>query len=383
MDLINLLDSESKAAQTQSLDLSFNELLDMYRSTDRELNISPEYQRIFRWTRGTQSRFIESLLLEMPVPPIYVIEDDVGKYELIDGLQRLSSYLHFRGVLNSPDSLPPVKLGESLKLVDCDIVTALNGKVYADLPTALQIRLKRAFVRVEVIRRSSDPRLKYHMFKRLNTGGVLLSDQQLRNCTIRLLDSKFTDFLARLATDKNFRVCTKNLTDERLRGAYDQELILRFYAFKYDLASFKHDVSDFLTDYMEKVSDAGHERHMSIDYMEAEQTFRDTFLVLAKAYGSDAFSFANAKNKLRPAGVGKELVSGFSVYHFEAFCIGIQKSLPRLLDLANKSPDVLRAAVTSIKMDSAFINATTGGGKNSPGPLRTRICMVETVMEGL
>lgn len=381
MDLINLLDSESRAAQTQSLDLSFNELYDMYRSPDQELNISPEYQRIFRWTVGAQSRFIESLLLEMPVPPIYVIEDEVGKYELIDGLQRLSSYLHFRGVLESPFSLPPIKVGKALTLVDCDIVTALNGKTYADLPTALQIRLKRAFVRVEVIRKSSDPRLKYHMFKRLNTGGVLLSDQQLRNCTIRLLDNKFTDFLAEMAGDENFKVCIQNLTDDRLRDSYDQELVLRFFAFKYDIASFKHDVSDFLTDYMEKVSDKDDEAHVVLDYEGAEREFRDTFYILAKAYGSDAFSFANAKNKKRAPGTGKELVSGFSVYHFEALCIGIQEFLPRLRAIADKDCEALKAAIKGIKMDANFIAATTGGGKNSPGPLKARIGMVMRAME--
>lgn len=383
MDLINLLDSESSAAKTQSLDLSFNELYDMYRSPDHELNISPEYQRIFRWTIGAQSRFIESLLLEMPVPPIYVIEDQVGKYELIDGLQRISSYLHFRGVLDSPYSLPRVQLGESLRLADCDIVPALNGLLYSDLPTALQIRLKRAFVRVEVIRKNSDPRLKYHMFKRLNTGGILLNDQQLRNCTIRLLDNRFTDFLGEMSNDENFKTCIQNLTDDRLRASYDQELVLRFFAFKYDLASFKHDVSDFLTDYMEKVSDAGHDQHLPLDYVDAEKSFKDTFKVLATAYGSDAFSFANAKNIKRPPGVGKELVSGFSVYHYEALCIGVQPYMPKLLRLVDQDPDALRAAVTAIKMDRDFISATTGGGKNSPGPLRARIGMVEKVMGAL
>jgi hypothetical protein len=383
MDLINLLDSESKAAQTQSLDLSFNELYDMYRSPDRELNISPEYQRVFRWSPGAQSRFIESLLLEMPVPPIYVIEDEIGKYELIDGLQRLSSYLHFRGVLSSPDSHPPVRMGEGLRLVDCDIVTALNGKSYTDLPTALQIRLKRAFVRVEVIRKSSDPRLKYHMFKRLNTGGVLLSDQQLRNCTIRLLDNRFTDFLAEMSKDANFKVCIQNLTYERLKDSYDQELVLRFFAFKYDIASFKHDVSDFLTDYMEKVSDSGHAKHAQFDYQEAERAFKDTFMVLAKAYGVDAFSFANAKTRNPSSGVGKGLVSGFSVYHFEALCIGFQSCLPRLKLVVSDDPEALRSVITSIKMDSGFIRATTGGGKNSPGPLRARIGMVEKFVEAL
>lgn len=67
----------------------------MYKNM--ELTISPDYQRLFRWEEEKQSRFVESLILEMPVPPIFVIETDDGVYELIDGLQRISSYLHFRG----------------------------------------------------------------------------------------------------------------------------------------------------------------------------------------------------------------------------------------------------------------------------------------------
>src|SRR5260221_14621950 len=97
-DLISAIASNIKQASTQALDISFNELLDM--SETGELNISPDYQRLFRWTEGQRSRFIESLLLEMPVPPVFVVEEETGKYQLIDGLQRFSSYLHLRGKLN-------------------------------------------------------------------------------------------------------------------------------------------------------------------------------------------------------------------------------------------------------------------------------------------
>ncbi len=95
IDLVNAVDQKIEKVRTKSLDLSFNELMDMYE--DGELLISPDYQRLFRWTEGSQSRFIESLILEMPVPPIFFIEREEGVYELIDGLQRISSYLHFRG----------------------------------------------------------------------------------------------------------------------------------------------------------------------------------------------------------------------------------------------------------------------------------------------
>jgi len=77
-------------------------------------------------------------------------------------------------------------------------VKQLNGRKHDDLPTAIQIRLKRHFIRVEVIGKDSDQRLRYHMFKRLNTGGETLSEQEIRNCTVRLLDggATFMKFLA-------------------------------------------------------------------------------------------------------------------------------------------------------------------------------------------
>jgi uncharacterized protein with ParB-like and HNH nuclease domain len=86
VELITEIDTRMKKVHTNSLDLSFNELLDMKKAG--ELNITPDYQRLFQWSEGARSRFIESLLLEMPVPPIYVVEEDDGKYLLIDGLQR-------------------------------------------------------------------------------------------------------------------------------------------------------------------------------------------------------------------------------------------------------------------------------------------------------
>lgn len=76
-ELISEIAFNIKLATTQALDISFNELLDMWETG--ELNIAPDYQRLFRWTEGQRSRFIESLLLEMPVPPIFVIEEDVRR----------------------------------------------------------------------------------------------------------------------------------------------------------------------------------------------------------------------------------------------------------------------------------------------------------------
>jgi Protein of unknown function DUF262 len=365
IDLINTIDNKMKRVHTQSLDISFNELLDMYQND--ELNIHPDYQRLFRWSEGARSRFVESLLLEMPIPPIYVIEEEDGRYLLIDGLQRISSYLHLRGELEADHLDPPIYRGNKLVLTDCDIVEELNGKTFDDLGTALQIRLKRAFVRVEVVRKGSDPRFKYHMFKRLNNGGELLTKQQIRNCTIRLLDPGFNDFIIKSSKEGVFLQCTEGLTPERRLGSFDQELVLRFFAFKNDRTNFKHDVDDFLTKYMEKTSDP--DTAYPFDYDREKHIFLKTFSILSSTLEDRAFAFANrARN---------DLARGFSIYHFEALTIGLQQHLD-CIDLNNQDMmERLKKVFMAIKLDPDFIRMTTGGGKNSPGPLTDRIRFVE------
>ena len=363
VDLIAAVEQRIKKVHTSSFDLSFNEMLDM--KTNGELDINPDYQRVFQWSEGARSRFIESLLLEMPVPPIYVVEEDEGKYTLIDGLQRISSYLHLRGELEAAHLDPPIHKGTKLKLVDCDIVEELNDKTWDDLPLALQIRLKRAFVRVEVVRKGSDVRFKYHMFKRLNTGGQLLSDQQLRNCTIRLLDDKFNDFIIELSKDHNFKVCTDNITDEQRYRSFDQELVLRFFAFRNYGSHFKHDVSDFLTEYMEGVSEPDVERQISFAYEAEKAVFKKTFELLAKTLKELAFAYANKK--------GDALVKGFSVYHYEALTVGLQKHISKI-DLKDKAQlGRIQTGLEALKKEEDFRKLTSGGGKNSSGQFKKRV----------
>jgi hypothetical protein len=231
----------------------------------------------------------------------------------------------------------------------------------------LQIRLKRAFIRVEVVRKGSDPRFKYHMFKRLNTGGELLSEQQLRNCTIRMLDARFPNFIIDMASVESFKDCTKALTQERRLSAFDQELVLRFLALKNRRAKFKHEVSEFLTEYMEDVADA--EKPETFDYAVEEACLRKTFEALQQTLGEYAFAFARKDRS--------GLSAGFSIYHFEAITIGLQAVLVRL-DLNDKATITrLKDELGNIKLDPAFIDITTGGGKNSPGPLNQRIGFVE------
>ncbi|MDO9359892.1 MAG: DUF262 domain-containing protein [Polaromonas sp.] len=368
--LLSTLDEQRKKLETRSLDISFNELVDMVAS--KELDIQPDFQRLFQWSEGAQSRFIESLLLEMPIPPIYVVETEENRYVLIDGLQRISSYLHFRGALDAPTR--DIAPGVHLVLSDCDIVPEFNGLQFSDLPTTLQIRLKRYFVRVQVIRHGSDPHYKYFMFKRLNTGGVNLSEQQLRNCTIRLLSSTFNDFISRLNDDASYRLTISNLTDEQVDQWYDQELVLRFFALKNWREGFVHNVGDYLTEYLERVSDNAHPKHVAFDYATEEQIFRTTFKLLAEAFGDKAFSRSNKANT--------DFVEAFGVYHFEAIAIATQSIISDAALLPQVTVPKLRENLRSIKLDPGFTAITKGGGKNSKGALEARIAFVEGRLRG-
>jgi hypothetical protein len=305
--IIEAVDGAISRVRTRAVDVSFNELYDMHLSD--ELVINPDFQRLFRWAESKQSQFIESLILELPVPPIYVIEVEDGVYELIDGLQRISSYFHFRG--RHPSS-PDAK--KFLRLTECDVLPELNKLTYDELPQAIQIKLKRHFIRMEVLRRESDKRLRYHMFKRLNTGGELLSPQELRNCTIRLLDNTFNEFLKKIVKDSDFDNCKSQLTDEKREQMYLEEYCLRFFAFKNDQAHYEKDIGDFLTAYMEAVSDP-ERSEVTFDYPSEEKTFRDTFRVLNEALGEHTFSGVNKQGN--PQGY-------FSALHFEALSLGIQ-----------------------------------------------------------
>jgi len=361
-NLVEIIDEQTKKVRTKSLDMSFNELLDMYN--DKELIIDPDYQRLFRWSDEKQSQFIESMILEMPLPPIYVIEKEQGIYELIDGLQRISSYLHFRGVLRREEDAPDQSF---LVLNGCDIVKELNGNKYSDLPTVIQIKLKRNFIRVEVIRYESNQKLQYYMFKRLNTGGETLSDQELRNCTIRILNDTFNDFLISLSNNRDFQVCISHLSEERKMQKYDQELVLRFFSFKNNNIQFRHDVGSFMTEYMEKISDPDNNIH-EFNYCVEKDAFEKTFKILNMTLGENSFARSNERGTL---------VESLSPYHYEAFTLGIQKYLTKIDIDHPELLSTLRETFLAVKTDTAFRQLTTGGGKNTPKQLQRRIEFVE------
>ncbi|AOS64770.1 DUF262 domain-containing protein [Actinoalloteichus hymeniacidonis] len=363
VQLIDSVDDAVSSVRTRQLDLSFNELADMY--TTGELVVQPEYQRLFRWTEGAQSRFIETLILELPVPPIFLMETEENVYELIDGLQRVSSYLNFRGLL---------KVGEGdaqqpLKLEDCDIVEELNGHTYESLPPALVRRLKRNFIRAEILRKESDARLRYYMFKRLNSGGEPLEQQEIRNCTIRLLNPDFNDTVIKLSRNDDFKYCISTVAEAQKEKRYDEELVLRFLAFLKRGDEYRHELGEFLTEYMEDASDPDGPSIKTWDPVADPATFEKTFKILRlaaesnEAVGPKVFGSVNASGKIR---------GQFAVYHFEGFAFGLQGILERLDPSNTEQMKKLGSAIERIKGDRT-LREFTGGGKNTAPAYRARV----------
>lgn len=378
-NLTSIIDERIKELKITSLDISFNELADMYKND--ELIISPDYQRTFRWDMSKQSRFVESLLLEMPIPPIYVIEIEDGRYELIDGLQRISSYLNYRGLLKELPEESSIVLEDTLEIADdnedifedeedivaefekgfalngCDIIPELNGTHFDDLPASMKIKAKRSFVRMDVLRKGINPQMKYHMFKRLNTGGEKLSYQELRNCSIRLIDNKFIDFINKLATNSDFLQTLTYVSKNQKKKKFAEELVLRFFAMKNKMSSFSHNVDSFLTEYMEEISLGDTWNQPKFDYKSEKEVFDNTFKILNEALGKEAFAvFKNNSTKL----------SGFNVYQYEAVTTGMQVIYSDLV-AGTYTKERFAASIREAKTDKDFKSYTVGGGKNSSG----------------
>lgn len=205
--------------RSMTIDLLLNRLeydeLDLYPDFQREANL---------WTDGAQSRLIESLLLRIPIPAFYFDARNDDKWLVIDGVQRLTALARF--VMNKELLKERYPKFGSLNLKDLEFLTDLNGSNFKGLDRPLQRRIKETNVTVYTIDRGTPANVTYNIFKRINTGGMPLSDQEIRNASN---PGPATKFLAELADSDAFSKATQDKL-QNSRGE-DQECILRFIAF--------------------------------------------------------------------------------------------------------------------------------------------------------
>lgn len=224
----------NRVVYTRSTQPNIATLLDNYK--DGSLDTQPDFQRYEVWTVQKNSRLIESILLDLPIPIIYLAQQQDETSIVIDGQQRLMA------VFNFVDNKYPLKgLGP--------LNNALEGKKFKEILPILQKRIRAAQLTTVEILKESDPLVKFDLFERLNTGATSLNDQELRNCVYR---GRFNEFLKELAALKEFR---KNLLhlDKPHKRMTDAELVLRFFAF-WDQTYMKHPdkkTAEFLNTQME------------------------------------------------------------------------------------------------------------------------------------
>lgn len=273
------IEEKRNSLTTDRLDMSYGEIISMYQNDD--LIINPEFQRLFRWNNYQKTRFIESILLGIPTPPIFVAEDKEGKWELVDGLQRLSTIISFFGLLKGPSEEK-----NKWTLEKAPLVSALEGINIDTLPLLFQRNIKRAYCRVEIIKWDSNIDMRYELFNRLNTGGSSLTEQEIRNCIFRGNGNEFNNFIRELADLPQF-IELVDISSKKKDELYLDELVLRFLSLKEDYNSMNDNLSEHMTKFMENET-----KYHNLVYDFEKENFNNIISLLYKL-GSDVFKATN------------------------------------------------------------------------------------------
>ncbi len=355
-ELLTAIDKKIGEVRTEAIDLSFGEIMNLMK--DNEIIIDPDYQRLFRWSEEQRSRLVESILLRLPIPPIFFIENEDGRYELIDGLQRVSSMVQF---LNHKAVDKP-----ELVLKGCDIVGDLNGMTFDVLPLTLRLQLKRSTVRAVVIKRQSKNFLRYEMFKRLNTGGSELSEQEIRNCSARIFGEigvVFYEYLVELSKFPTFSSTTNTLADadEEKRGR--EELVLRFFAAKNGPQFYHGNVAEWLNSYMESVFLG----NCKFDYDFERKLFQRVFDAVYRVCGEGAF--CKYKNDLP--------IGGLAPAYFEAVACSFARQIEKVESV---DPIRLNGILVASRQTNEF-RSNVGTGANKRTKLIGRIEILEEAIK--
>jgi hypothetical protein len=307
MGLIEEIKTESQVISTDAYSMSIGELVSMYKNG--EINIRPEFQRYFRWSLEQKSRLIESVLLGIPLPPIFVQQNEDGKWDLVDGLQRVSTFLEVMGELkdsSTNNKISPLTLLKTKHLPSLD-GCSWNGNEAKKIPDEVKLKIKRARIDINIILDKSNISAKYELFQRLNTGGSIATEQEVRNCLLSMVNNDFFKWISLLREDENF-VNSSNLSERLIEEQYDMELITRFFVFKnIDKSELSkiNDLSSFLDDkIIEIASDA------NFNYKLEGKIFKNVFLRLNSALEENAFKKYDPK-KEKP--VGSFLISVFEI----------------------------------------------------------------------
>jgi len=367
-DLQNQIDKYRKDIRSESYPMSIGELINLYQ--DREIDLHPEFQRFFRWTHLQKTRLIESILLGIPLPAIFLVQRNDGVLDVVDGLQRLSTIFQFVGILRSNGKDPTI---EPLSLLGTRYLPALEGVCWESksgiapgLAQSQKLHFKRSKINLIIIERLSDPAAKYELFERLNTGGFTLTNQELRNCVLLRINPEINSWVMGLASDPSFESIL-GLSNRQATERYDVELVVRFIVMnkivgnrEYEIKDNKkykipglRDLGEYLTDHIIKIAnDSTYDRDAT------SRQFRSTMMIINQALGDEAFV---------PYKEDKDTFSGkFSVAAFEAITHGVSSNLSTWKKIPKeKQQRLLKKKVVEMWKDKNRWRKSTGTGINA------------------
>ncbi|MDR3562931.1 MAG: DUF262 domain-containing protein [Negativicutes bacterium] len=238
-----------------------------------QIHVAPAYQRQFRWDEVRCSQLIESLVLGIPIPNLFMATNDDNSWDVVDGLQRLSAIVKFAG---GDELRKKLSLGNPLVLQGLKKLDTFNGSTFLSLSPHIQRHIETRPLKVVTLSDKSDEIVRFDLFERLNTGGINLTPQEIRSCVFL---GKFSEKLDDLRNTADFQTVVR-LTDKQKADGTAEECILRFFAFLDRYLSFDHSVIDFLNDYMKFASDSEN----NFDLVGHEREFKATFHALADAF---------------------------------------------------------------------------------------------------
>lgn len=353
--------SAQRFVKTDAYQMSLGEIVNMYDND--EIVIAPEFQRFFRWNISQKSRLIESILLGIPIPSVFVFERGDGTWELIDGLQRVSTVLEFMGKLRSPDGggiQPPSCLEGTKYLPSLRNAVWEASELIPDVPIGdqheigknLQLSVRRARMGVEILKRPSDDQTKYDLFQRLNAGGTQANAQELRNCIMLMVNKDFYRLVKEAAEQPAFNTVT-GVTDDQIERQRHMELAVRFLVHALVPYDGKLDVEEYIDNGIVTLASAG-------DGAGARHLLNETFTLLNNVAGGDSLRrFENGHH------VGKVTLVGL-----EAIAVGVAKNLPAILALASPT-DFVRNKIQSLWTQPATTTFTSLGLRGTTRIQRT------------
>ncbi|WP_430937575.1 DUF262 domain-containing protein [Rhodovulum sp. YNF3179] len=319
------IENAQRLVRTDAYQMSIGEIVSMYEN--EEVVVDPEFQRLFRWDIGQKSKLIESLLLGIPLPSIFVFERDDGTWELIDGLQRISTILEFMGRLRNPDGglLPPSALEATKYLPSLHNAVWEVSERIQDVPTddqsplekVQQLAIRRGRLGVEILKRPSDDQTKYDLFQRLNAGGTLANAQELRNCIMLMINADYFRAVKAAAEEANFRSVI-SVSEEQAERQRHMEMAVRFLVHTNVPYDGRLDVEEYIDEGIVQLAQAG-------DHAKAVLQINRTFRLLLAAAGQGALRrFQGGRHTGKVGLVG-----------LEAIAVGVAKNIDQILALGD------------------------------------------------